>query len=674
MLMIRRSDAAARALALALSLGLAAVAAGSATAGPVPAGIPKPKPGSESADARFVTAAEYENWRAVARHRAAITAPLLAKYGAWLAFQHDTNGHTFDDLAAFLDANPDWPRRSELLQRAESAIDSGTSRAAVVDWFERNPPTTGTGALAHLDALSALGRSDEAAQLAPHYWVERGFDAQDERAFLRRYGKHLTRADHESRLDRLIWDQHYGSARRMFRRVEPGIAALGAARVALLRRTPGVDGVIARVPDNLRDAPELWYERLRWRRRKGNDDDAREVLYDLAGLRPNPERWALEGRILARRALGEGHYTEAVRLVSGHGLDAGAEFAESEFLAGWIRLSFLEEAGAALDHFAGLYDGVRYPISRARGAYWTGRAAAAQGDADTARNWWSRAADHPATFYGQLAQEELGTPVTQFSFAEPSDPQARERFAANELSRLVRQLHMLGADAQLRPLLLHMSGLASDLEERLLVAELAAAVDRPREAVRAVKRANQIDNVIAAEGYPLVTLPQMDDTPGLEDALVLSVIRQESTFDERAISGAGARGMMQLMPETAQRVADTLDLSYSRARLLSDPDYNIRLGSTYLARMLDRFDGTVPLALAAYNAGPHRVSRWIREFGDPRTDDIDMIDWIETIPFSETRNYVQRVMESVAVYRHLLDETQLAGLNGPRPAHGSAGQ
>ncbi|MBT5943625.1 MAG: lytic transglycosylase domain-containing protein, partial [Rhodospirillaceae bacterium] len=198
------------------------------------------------------------------------------------------------------------------------------------------------------------------------------------------------------------------------------------------------------------------------------------------------------------------------------------------------------------------------------------------------------------------------------------------------------------------------------VEERLLVAQLAHEADRPREAVRAAKRANQLDNIVGAAGYPLWPLPKRDaDTP-LEDALVLSVIRQESGFDRTAISRAGARGMMQLMPATAQQIAKGLSEPYSRTRLLTDPGYNIRLGGGYLEQMLKRFNGSAPLALAAYNAGPHRVIRWVRENGDPRTGEIDMLDWIETIPFSETRNYVQRVLESVPVYRHLLSDTQLA--------------
>lgn len=615
---------------------------------------------SDKNERDLVAAAEREDWTAVRQYRDRGVEPLIAKYAAWLDYQRTSAKNGFTEITAFLTANPDWPRGQELRRNAEASIDETVPAEAVRDWFDRNPPISGVGALAHLDALLANGERERLAELTPRYWRQLNFDRPTENDLLKRHGEHLGKDDHRTRLDRLIWTQNHGAAQRMLRRVDPQTAALGRARIALLRRSAGVDSAIARVPENLRDAPELWFERLRWRRRKGKDDSARDILFELSGMRPQPQKWATESQILARRALADGHYSEAARLVKGHGLSAGAAFADSEFLAGWIQLSFLNAPNAAENHFATLYEGVRFPISRARGAFWKGRAAAARGEAKHAREWWQRAAEHPSTFYGQQALLSLGAQTPRFNFARPSDPVVRESFVSNELVVLVQRLHALGADASLRTFLLQLSGLAKNAEERLLVAQLAQEADRPREAVRAAKRANQLDNIIGAAGYPLWPLPKRDADTKLEDALVLSVIRQESGFDRNAISRAGARGMMQLLPATAQQVAKGLSEPYSRSRLLTDPGYNIRLGGGYLEQMLERFDGSPPLALAAYNAGPRRVVRWLRENGDPRTGNIDMLDWIETIPFSETRNYVQRVLESVPVYRHLLSDTQLA--------------
>jgi soluble lytic murein transglycosylase len=608
----------------------------------------------------LIAAAELENWTAAQLYRDRGVEPLIAKYAAWLDHQRAAAKSSFSDITAFLEANPDWPRASELRRNAEAALDETVSGEDIRNWFKRIPPISGAGALAHLDALQANGERDRLAELTPRYWRTLSIDRHTETDFLRRHGAHLNKDDHRARLDRMIWTQNHGAAQRMLKRVDSQTAALGRARIALLRRSVGVDGAIARVPKNLRDAPELWFERLRWRRRKGLDSSAGDILFDLPCIRPQPQKWAKESQILARRALADGHYSEAVRLVMGHGLSAGAAFAESEFLAGWIQLSFLNAPNAAEDHFATLYEGVRFPISRARGAFWKGRAASIGGNDALAREWWQRAAEHPSTFYGQQALLSLGTQAPRFEFARPADPLIREAFVSDELVLLVQRLHALGADASLRTFLLHLSGLAENVDERLLVAQLADEVDRPREAVRAAKRANQLDNIIGAAGYPLWPLPKRDPDAQLPDALVLSVIRQESGFDRAAISRAGARGMMQLMPGTAKQVAKGLSEPYSRSRLLTDPGYNIRLGGAYLAQMLQRFDGSAPLALAAYNAGPHRVARWVKEFGDPRSGEIEMLDWIETIPFSETRNYVQRVLEAVPIYRHLLSDTQLA--------------
>lgn len=631
------------------------------TAAAVSWGIAASHAGASDKNGRdLVAAAEQEDWTAVRLYRDRGVEPLIAKYAAWLDHQRAAAKSDFSDITAFLEANPYWPRASELRRNAEAAIDETVPGEDIRNWFERSPPISGAGALAHLDALHANGDRDRLAELTPRYWRTLSIDRHTETNFLRRHGAHLSKDDHRARLDRMIWTQNHGAAQRMLKRVDPQTAALGRARIALLRRSAGVDGAIARVPENMRDAPELWFERLRWRRRKGLDSSASEILFDLSGMRPQPHKWAKESQILARRALANGHYSEAARLVTGHGLSAGAAFAESEFLAGWIQLSFLDAPNTAADHFATLYEGVRFPISRARGAFWNGRAASAGGNDTLAREWWQRAAEHPATFYGQQAQQYLGAAAPRFEFARPADPLIREAFVSDELVVLVQRLHALGADASLRTFLLHLSGLAKNVDERLLVAQLAAEVDRPREAVRAAKRANQLDNIIGAAGYPLWPLPKRTADAQLEDALILSVIRQESGFDRTAISRAGARGMMQLMPATAQQIAKGLSETYSRSRLLTDPGYNIRLGGGYLAQMLERFDGSAPLALAAYNAGPHRVVRWVREFGDPRAGDIEMLDWIETIPFSETRNYVQRVLEAVPVYRHLLSDTQLA--------------
>jgi soluble lytic murein transglycosylase len=615
---------------------------------------------ADTAARDLVAATERDDAAATDLYARRIHDPLLAEYAKWLSFQRAKTRPSFADVTAFITAHPTWPRQRELRGVAEQAIGEENTHRSLAEWFATYPPVRGEGALAHLDALVSLGETAPVKALTQDYWVTRNFDAATEQQLLRRYGNHLTRKHHVARLDRLIWNRSQTAASRMLKRVDPGQAALARARIALLRQSGGVDGAITRVPTHLRDAPELWFERLQWRRRKNKNADALTILRDISTPRPYPELWAREGRILARRALLSGDYNNAVQLASGHGLERGGEFADSEFLAGWVRLAFLNEPKAAERHFDTLFNGVGFPISRARGAYWKARAANAQGNKPLATEYWQLATRHPTTFYGQHAARALGNDATTFTFVSPSDPIAHQKFVARELVQLVQKLHGLGAGKTLRTFLLHLSGLAETAEERLLVAQLAHESDRPREAVRAIKRLSQQDNLVGVAGYPLVPLPSPGSRTDPEAALVLAVIRQESGFDRTARSGAGARGMMQLIPGTAKRVSKTLSLPYSRSKLTADPQYNIRLGRAYLEQMLERFAGSAPLALAAYNAGPGRVDRWLRQYGDPRTDRIDMIDWIESIPFSETRNYVQRVSEAVPIYRHLLSGAQIA--------------
>ena len=613
-------------------------------------------------------AATKQSWSEAAHYAGQANDPLTVKIIEWLQYQQTDIDTRFSAISAFIQANPNWPRLSQLRRNAESAIVSGDDANTVNDWFERYPPLSGAGALAHLDALTAVGKVSKARALVPHYWQDRDFRSGDDKEFKRKYGKHLSNADHVKRLDRLIWEGQYGSAQRMLAWVEAPQAALGRARLSLMRREAGVDGAIARVPAALKDDPGLQYERLRWRRRKGMEQSARELLISTPPMAANAEEWAVERLILVRQALVDGHYSEAKRIIASHNLTEGASFAEAEFLAGWISLAFLKEPDAAYTHFTKLYEGVGYPISRARGAFWAGQAAAAADDKENAQRWWNVAAAFPATFYGQQAIAALGKTELRITFAAAQDSAAALSGFEPELVQAVRLLHRNDQTPLIVPFLRQLTDLSNTLETRLAIVDLANEVGLPHEAIRTAKNAAQLDNVIPAKSYPFLPF---DDTNGSsakqqrEAPLVLSLIRQESAFNPQAVSRVGARGLMQLMPATAKRVAQTAGTSYSGARLLDDPRYNIQLGTAYLDAMLARFGDSRALALAAYNAGPSRVDRWIREMGDPRTGEISLIDWIESIPFGETRNYVQRVLETETVYRELLLNEQIAAMPEP---------
>lgn len=601
---------------------------------------------------RALKAADDGKWSEARRQAQATRAPVLQKYIHWLYLGGADSGAPFDAIVGFVDRNPHWPGRRQLLRRAEDAL-AGASPGEIAAWFRSHPPRSTPGRVLLAETLIAMGDTARGTRLLREAWVGGTFTRTEERSFLARHQRSIQRKDHVDRLDRLIWSRHYSAARRMLLRVDRDQQNLALARIALAGRAAGVDSAIARVPATLRDHPGLVFERAKWRRRKGRFDGAMALLLEQPDGVLRPDLWWREREIVARWALREGFVSEAYRLASAHGLRHGGPYVAAEWLSGWIALRFLSEPARARPHFLNAYGAAYYPISRSRGAYWIGRAAEAQNNPVAAASWYRTAAYYGTTYYGQLARARLSGPAAAppAVTAAPSIAET-SRFRQRELVRLVALLVRVGAEERLGDLLQALDDRADSPGAHLLVSDLANASGRADLALRIGKHALRDDLFLPTAGYPL--LPG-GISIGAGDALVHAVIRQESAFKQDAISRAGARGLMQLMPATARLVARGEGLPYSRGRLLSDPAYNIRLGSSYLDGLLKRFDGSQILSLAGYNAGPHRVGAWIRAFGDPRDPTVDPVDWVEMIPFSETRNYVQRVLENVPVYRGLLN-------------------
>ena len=586
-----------------------------------------------------------------------VGSPLAERIVLWTYLRAPNSGAKFADIAGFLAEHPDWPDRDLLLARAEAAIETENLRPEqVVAWFEVWRPTTTEGRMAFAKALRSVGRPGDADEVLRYVWRQDLMSAAEENAFLQKFAHLLTPTDHVARVDRLLWRNQPGAAERLLRFLAPEAQAWARARIALQLRRPNVDALIAAVPSAHLDNPGLVFDRAVWRRRAGDDDGARELLLQAPDDPDNARRWWRERSYMVRKALGEGLITIAYELVSSHGALDGADLAEARWLTGYIAMRFLREYGQALDQFEALYDDVRTPISRARGAYWAGRAAEAAGWDKYAAGWYARAAEHGTTFYGQLAADRLHRDAP--ALAAPPHPRPGEAalFQQKELVAAARMLASLGEQRRLYPFLDSLDESARTAAERRMVAQLAQILGRRDLAVMLSRRAATDGMIWPDEGYPIFE-PILAAEGEPEDALVHAVIRQESNFNEKAVSRAGARGLMQLMPGTASRVARRLGRSYGLVMLTRDPSYNVELGSAYLAEIIERFEGSYPLALAAYNAGPGRVDRWLAENGDPRREKgFDMVDWIELIPFRETRNYVQRVLEGLLVYRQLIGE------------------
>ena len=582
---------------------------------------------------------------------------LLAKVIRYLDLSRPNSGARFQDIAGFITDNPGWPGLQLLHQRAEEALATAGSEE-LARWFAQYPPLTPMGRLRDADYWLARGDSARAIAEIRQVWITTEFSSFDERTILQKYGSYLRKADHVERLDGFIWDGRYDAARRMLTMVDTGNRKAAEARIALAQLAGNAERILRQVPrERLNDAG-LLFERMRWRRRSDQWDGAVEILEHAPKELVRPQAWWSEREIIARHALADGQVTLAYKLASAHRMTSGTGYADAEFLAGWIALRFLKEPAKAAEHFQRLYAQVTRPVSIARGAYWAGRSAEAQGDRAGAAKWYGIAARHLTTYYGQLSAAQIGADGKAAVLEDPQ-PTAQERtqFDGKELVRITRALGEAEAADFAKRFVLRLSDDATTPAEHALIAALAQEIARPDLAVTVARRASYAGITLLVEGYPLTEIPNGGD---VERPLVLAMTRQESGFDQFAVSRAGARGMMQLMPGTAKTMARQLELPFSQERLLNDVGYNIVLGRAYLEMLLDRYGGSYLLAVAAYNAGPARVNQWQRDLGDPRSGGTDVVDWVESIPFSETRNYVQRVLENLQVYRLRLGDRSLA--------------
>ncbi|MHC8509547.1 MAG: lytic transglycosylase domain-containing protein [Rhodospirillales bacterium] len=591
----------------------------------------------------------------------------------WMTYQHAPSRATLADLTAFHDAHPDLPGRGLLRARIESLMGGGKAPKAPDDnrpaWFAANPPETAEGEAAHLSTLIARDGAKAHAAAVRAFWVTARFQsAAAEQQFLKRRRKLISAETHAARLNHLLWLGPRGAVRRALLRVKGDARRLGDARYFLRYGGGNVDAAIAKVPAHLKDHAGLVFERMRWRRKRNREAQAFELLpRTTPELAPAyAERWWKERAVLTRWALRQGRPAAAYRVAAEHGMTpGGAAYADAEWLAGWIALRFRGQAEAARGHFQRLTEAVKTPVSRARAAYWLGRAEEAAGDSAAAAKHYTAAARHPTVYYGQLAHGRLGRKgAPPLPAPLMISPAARAKFEAQPFARgLAKLAPFMPPGARLRHLF--KSWAQTDLPPAgyALAAELAAKMGRRDLGVLTAKHALRKGVLLVGAGWPAPAPPKYPRTvpgPRIEPALALAVIRQESAFQTAAVSSAGARGLMQLMPNTARITAKRVNVSYNKPRLTTDPDYNMRLGQVYLEGLINRFEGSYVLALAAYNAGPNRAKAWIKAYGDPRRTGVDSVDWVERIPFSETRNYVQRVMENLQVYRALLPQGEIA--------------
>ncbi|WP_240539853.1 lytic transglycosylase domain-containing protein [Salinarimonas soli] len=599
--------------------------------------------------------------------REGIDDPTARALMEWVAIRSGAAlGHA--RIMAFLGENPGWPTGALIRRRAEeSLLSDRRSPAAIRAFFKDAAPVSPPGKLALALALKAEGEEARAAELVRETWRNDATGASFEDKVLENFPGVLGRDDHRVRMERHVFRSSWETAARAAARAGPDYVALLKARRAVAAQAKKAGALLAAVPPSVRGDPSFLFARAHNLRRADKYKEAAGILATVPrdpDALVDPEAWWVERRMIARELLDIGEPRAAYEVARGHAARSDVNRIDAEFHAGWIALRFLNEPETAAAHFAVASTIAETPISVARAAYWQGRAAEAAGRAAEARWFYERAALRGITYYGQLARHKLGGTTLPLRNAQ-ADEAARREVEGLAAVQAIRLLYM--ADAPDLALTLHadIAGRLNDPRQLDALGDLAVSHKDARGLLAVGKTAVQRGYPLDLHAYPTLGIPAFQPVGArVEAAMVYAIARQESAFHPAAVSQAGARGLMQLMPDTARRTAQRFKVGFEADRLTSDPAYNAKLGSAHLSELMEDWKGSLILTFASYNAGGGNVARWIKAYGDPRRMDVDEVDWVERIPFTETRNYVQRVMENFLVYRQRLQE-RAAESEGP---------
>jgi soluble lytic murein transglycosylase len=592
----------------------------------------------------------------------AASASINTAIAEWRQFRRGGN-YSFGDYARFLNYNHDWPGEAAMRRDAEKAMRPGENAALVLGFYAQEKPKSGNGWTRYSDALSSVGRAAEAVDAAKKAWASDDLSAADEAYILGRFGANLTAKDHNERVDALLFGKDPTDAARLLQWTTTDRRAAFAARIAMQQRSPDAETLFRAASHRISADAGLLMDRLRYLRDGGNENMARQLAaqpHQFTEKPADPERWYEMLLLLANGAVQDRQWNSAYNIARqlDDALPAGAQVADQAYgvrddyttlawLSGRVALDRLHNPGNAIAMFYRYAYGGKSLQVATKGFYWAGRASLSAGRPADASAYFQRAAVYPDLFYGQLALERLGRSVPAPSYplgVAATDPQ-RTAFNAKRLVQATRTMAYYGSEPERMQFVRALAESLKNDKDRALALEMARQLNRRDLAVWVTRAArNDGDPFYVRDAYPTLTA-----TPRTSWALANGITRQESSFDQSAVSWAGARGMMQLMPGTAREEAGKLGVGYDSNRL-HDPDYNVMLGSSYFQRMLNRWNGSVPLAVASYNAGSGNVAKWINAYGDPRSGRVDMIGWIEAIPFTETRGYVQRVIENSVVY------------------------
>jgi len=583
-----------------------------------------------------------------------IADPQLRAAAEWVALRASGRSLGFERISRFMASDPDAPMRRWLQRRAEDAlIIERAQPARVLAFFAERRPEGPNGRAALAIARNARGDATAEA-LAIEAYRDKSLTRDVAEMLERAFPGSIGAAERALRAHRLILNGARAEGLRLADALGPDQARLAQAVAAAQAKGESLKPLEA-VPPSLRSHPSYALALAQVLRRQSRLDEALATFLRAprdAGLIADPDEWWTERRLLARRLLDRGDAAGAYRVAAEHGGLGPGRLAEAEFHAGWIALRYLRHPQTALSHFEASASAAESAAARARAAYWRGRAlddGAAGGGA--ASGAYAAAAALSATYYGQLAAERLGREALHLAVTEASDMDAAMTMASPP-GRMIRALLDAGLKDFAQPLALDFARVSPSAAQIDAVADLFVRVgDAP--AVLAIGRAATARGLaLEQHAFPTFGVPRYEPLPGSQDkAMVYAIARQESAFNARAVSSADARGLMQMLPSTAARTAGRFKVPFSPDRLIADPAYNAMLGAAHLGELMEETKGSVVMAFASYNAGGRRVKEWVETFGDPRRPEVDVVDWVERIPFYETRHYVQKIMENLQAYR-----------------------
>ena len=584
--------------------------------------------------------------------QASIADPVARKLAEWIILRSDDNGAPAERYRDFLAENPTWPSQIYLRKRGESALwDDKRDDATVLAFFAREQPISPKGRFMLAGALLARGDRQTAARLVREAWRNDSFTSYTEETALEKFGSLLTPGDHKTRMDLLLFGNDPAGALRAAKRLGSGHIALAKAHIALDKKASNSKALLDAVPNDLHGDPVYIFSKAQWLRREDKFQEAARVMQaaprDPARL-VNADEWWIERRLLARKLLDTNEPRAAYAVARDAALPARDIYqTEREFTAGWIALRFLDDPNLAAQHFARIGVGSVNPTALARAGYWQGRAAEAAGRPQEARAAYESAAAQSTSYYGQLARAKLGLPQIALN-GVPGRSRGGERL---EIVRAVELLYALDERAIAIPILADM-GERADMDGLLALCELTQRHNDARGMLMVGKAALNRGLPFDHYAYPVSGIPPYKDFgPGVEKAIVFAIARQESAFHPTIVSPAKAYGLMQVTAGAGKYVAKKYGATFDLNRLKTDPSYNAAFGAAELGGLIDDYRGSYIMTFAGYNAGRGSVRKWIERYGDPRDPKVDAVDWVEKIPFSETRNYVQRIMENLQVYR-----------------------